>query len=153
MAVNDVLLQYPVPQDVSLLPVLRAMSTCTRKLEREGGRFIESLGVTPAQFEVLATLGDMRGMSCKELGDESLITQGTLHPVLDRLENKGLIQRAKSPTDQRQVIVSLTEAGQALYEETFLPVIAHMRKFIDILSPGEQATLVKLLKKLETAFI
>ena len=37
-------------------------------------------GLTHAQFDIIATLGNTPGMSYKELGDKTLITKGTLRP-------------------------------------------------------------------------
>jgi DNA-binding MarR family transcriptional regulator len=144
-------LRYPIPDDVSVVPVLRALVRCYRKLERESSRHLERLGVTAAQFDILATLGDTAGMSCKILGERSLTTQGTLHPVLDRLEAKGLVRRQRSTGDQRQVIVSVTPQGQELYERTFLPHVTYLQSFIARLTPAEQQTLAELLEKLEAA--
>jgi DNA-binding MarR family transcriptional regulator len=137
---------------VSLLPVLRALVECHTQIERVASRELEARGLTHAQFDVLVTLGDMPGMTCGALGERTLITKGTLTPVLNRLEAKGLIRRAKSATDKRQVLISLTPAGQALYERTFLPHVQTMQPRFDILSPAEQQELIRLLHKLKGRF-
>lgn len=142
----------PVPQDVSLLPVLRALVECHTQVERTGTRHIEALGLTMPQFDVLVTLGDEPGMTCKDLGELSLTTKGSLLPILDRLEAKGLIHRCKGTQDSRQTIVALTEAGQALYEQAFTAHLAEMRPRIAALSEPEQAELVRLLRVLKEAF-
>jgi MarR family 2-MHQ and catechol resistance regulon transcriptional repressor len=143
---------YPVPQDESLLPVFRALAECFQQVTRVGTRHIESMGVTGSQFDALVVLGDTSGMTCKELGQRSLISGGTLTPVLDRLESKGLVKRVKCDQDNRQTIVSLTSGGQALYEAVFLPHIAYMRTFSDQLTTTERQDLVQLLGKLKEAF-
>ena len=45
-------------------------------------------GTLPAPWRMLAVLGDTPGATCKALGEQTLITRGTLIPVLDRLEAK-----------------------------------------------------------------
>jgi DNA-binding MarR family transcriptional regulator len=142
----------PVPNDVSLLPALRALYECQAEVARIASRHIDSLGLTPARFEVLAALGDTEGMSVKELGDLSLISKGNLLHVLGYLEEKALVQRAKSKADSRQTIVSLTPEGQALYERTFMVHVETMRGYFDQLAPDEQATLTTLLNKLKGIF-
>ncbi len=143
--------RYPVPQEESLLPVFRALAICNQRTERMLDRFMEAKGLTPSQFDVLASLGDQRGMTFKELSEQSLVTGGTLTPVLGRLETKGLIHRCKGPQDARQTIVSLTPEGQALYEQTFLPFVDHARARLAGLTPAEQAQLTALLQKLAAA--
>jgi MarR family transcriptional regulator, 2-MHQ and catechol-resistance regulon repressor len=143
--------RYPVRQDVSMLPVFRALAACHQRSERVLSRYVEEKGLTPSQFDVLAVLGDTEGMPCKDLSKQSLVTGGTLTPVLDRLEAKGLVRRTKGAQDSRQTIVGLTPEGQALYEEVFLPFVDHAQGYINALSPAEQAELVRLLNKLESA--
>lgn len=145
--------QSGTPGDESLLPPVRALLRAYAQLERVAARHLDSLGVTPAQFDVLATLGDERGMTCKDLGARSLISRGTLIPVLDRMEARGLIRRCKGTADSRQTIVSLTPEGQALYERTFPPHVAYLRGYLDHLAPEEQAQLVALLGKFEAILL
>lgn len=140
--------QYPAA-DESMLPVVRALYECVREVERVANRHIESMGLTPSQFDVLVVLGDTHGMSCKELGTLSLISGGTLTPVVDRLMAKGLVERSKSEQDSRQTIVSLTPAGQELYERTFLPHVRFMRQFTDQLPVGDRDQLIQLLGDLK----
>jgi len=62
---------------------------------------IRSLGLTPPQFDIVATLGNTPGMSPKELGEKTLITKGTLTGVVDRLEDKGLVRPDRLASDGR----------------------------------------------------
>lgn len=140
--------RYPVSQEASMLPVVRALHVCHQRLERVLTRFLEEDGLTPSQFDVLATLGDSEGLPFKELGRQALITGGTLTPVLNRMEAKGLLRRCKDDRDQRQVILKLTPEGQALYEATFLPYVDRAQACVDTLTAGEQAELKRLLHKL-----
>lgn len=142
---------HPVSEE-SLLPVLRTLLECHTQVERVSSRHMESMGLTPSQFDVLATLGDTPGMTCKELGERTLITKGTLSPVLDRLEAKGLLKREKGPHDQRQTNVTLTIEGQKLYEATFMPHVNFMKPRLDVLNPDEQTQLISLLRRLQAAF-
>ncbi|MFN3431512.1 MAG: MarR family winged helix-turn-helix transcriptional regulator [Candidatus Sericytochromatia bacterium] len=144
--------RYPVAQDESMLPVMRALNAATQQSERVLNRFLETYALTPSQFDVLAVLGDTEGMSCKDLSRQSLITGGTLTPVLDRLEAKGLVRRCKGTQDSRQTIAALTPEGQALYEKVFLPFVDHARKQLSALTDAEQAELVRLLNKVHAAF-
>lgn len=142
----------PIPQDVSLLPVLRALEECHTQVARSSYALMDQLGLTVPQFDVLVTLGDTQGMTCKDLGNLSLTTKGSLLPILDRLEAKGLIHRCKGEADSRQTIVALSPEGQALYEQVFTAYLEAMRPRIDQLSAAEQTELVRLLHKLRKAY-
>ena len=132
-----------------MLPIYRLLNLCTRGTDRVMTRYLEESGLTLSQFDVLATLGDTTGLSFKELSQQSLVTGGTLTPVLNRLEAKGLINRCKGERDSRQTIISLTPEGQALYEQVFLPLVDHARTYEERLTPEEHADLVRLLTKFE----
>ncbi|MDB5099703.1 MAG: MarR family transcriptional regulator [Cyanobacteria bacterium RYN_339] len=139
-------------EDISLLPELRALYECHTQISRVSNRHTESLGLTGAQFDVLATLGDMPGMTCKALGEATLITKGTLKPVLDRLEDKGLLTRSKDIRDSRQTLVALTPTGQALFESTFYRHVDFMREYFDRLAPEKRHQLTALLRELRQVF-
>ncbi len=85
---------------------------------------VREYGLTHAQFDIVATLGNTAGMSYKELGEKTLITKGTLTGVIDRLEQKGLVARVRSCTDKRSYFVRLTPCGEALFAEVFPKVVA-----------------------------
>jgi DNA-binding MarR family transcriptional regulator len=91
-------------------------------------------------------------MTCKALGEATLITKGTLKPVLDRLEDRGLLTRTKDPRDSRQTLVALTPAGQQLYEDTFYRHVDYMRGFFDRLAPEKREQLTALLQELRQVF-
>jgi DNA-binding MarR family transcriptional regulator len=138
--------------DVSLLPVFRALVECHTTAGRVSARYIEATGLTPAQFDVIVTLGETAGMTCSELGRRTLITKGTLTPVLDRLEAKGLLVRRRGEEDARQIIVVLTEEGEATFQRVFYPHVEKMKAHLDRMAPARQAQLVELLHELQATF-
>ena len=140
--------QAPEP----FLRTARALVEAFAAVKAVDDRHVESLGLTPAQFDVLATLGDTPGMTCKELGEGTLITKGTLTGVLDRLESKGLIQRSRGEADSRQVHVSLTPEGEAVFNATFQPHIDYVAQFWDRMPQARQEQLTELLRELQAAF-
>ncbi len=75
---------------------------------------LAELGVTYPQYLALLTLWEEDSLSVTAIGDRLLLDSGTLTPVLKRLEALGLVSRTRSTTDERQVIVRLTEQGAAM---------------------------------------
>ena len=63
-------------------------------------------------------------MSYKELGERTLITKGTLTGVIERLEQKGLVERERNADDKRSFFVRLTPAGEQLFAEVFPIIVA-----------------------------
>lgn len=130
----------------------RALIEAYNQVSAVSNRHIESLGLTPAQFDVLATLGDTPGMTCKQLGAGTLITKGTLTGVLDRLEAKGLISRTRGEQDTRQTFIDLTPEGERVFQETFQPHIDFLGTFFAGVPAEHQARLIELLGEVRAAF-
>jgi DNA-binding MarR family transcriptional regulator len=114
---------------------------------------IRSLGLTSSQFDVIATLGDTEGMTCKELSEKTLVTKGTLTGVLDRLEKKGLIERVPSRQDRRSTIIRLTPKGDTRFQKIFPEHIRYMKPYFErALSAAEAKQLRELLLRLKESF-
>ena len=134
------------------MPLVRALIECAQSFERCSGAHIRELGLTPAQFDIIATLGNTEGMSCKELGEKTLITKGTMTGVLNRLEQKGLLSHHDSPDDGRSWITRLTRKGQALFEDIFPRHLAHLDPLFAGFSDAELNNMQKHLYRLRAAF-
>jgi len=133
------------------LPALRELASAYQAFEAYSAAHIRTLDLTPAQFDIIATLGNTPGMPFKELGEKTLITKGTLTGVVDRLTAKNLVQRVASPSDGRSQTVQLTPRGAALFERIFPDHLAHLQRAFIELSPDELANLEKSLQHLREA--
>lgn len=104
---------------------IRLLAECYHAFGRQSGANIRSrTGLTPSQFDIIATLGNTPGMTFKELGEKTLITKGTLTGVVDRLQEKELVVRVTQQEDRRSTIVKLTKKGEAEFKRVFAPQIA-----------------------------
>lgn len=113
---------------------------------------VRQFDLTPAQFDVIATLGNTSGMSMGEIGEKTLITKGTLTGVIDRLIQKQLAVREVPEENRRNVIVQLTSQGQRIFEQSFPSHIAYLKEGFDRLKPTELDDLTVLLVQLKQAF-
>jgi MarR family 2-MHQ and catechol resistance regulon transcriptional repressor len=96
--------------------------------ERFSGESMRQCGLTHAQFDIIATLGNTPGMTYKELGQKTLITKGTLTGVIERLEHKGLVVREHNSNDKRSFFVRLTPSGEDEFKRCFPIVVAHCKQ-------------------------
>jgi DNA-binding MarR family transcriptional regulator len=114
--------------------------------------FVRQYDLTPAQFDVIATLGNTQGLSMGDIGEKTLITKGTLTGVVDRLEKKGIVTREIPPENRRSVIVSLTPAGEELFKQVFPAHIADIHQHLETVEVSEMELMQVLLKRLQQAF-
>jgi len=75
---------------------------------------LKDLGLTYPQYLVMLVLWERNGITVSEIGTRLFLDSPTLTPLLKRLEATGFVERNRSAADERQVIVSLTAAGQRL---------------------------------------
>jgi MarR family 2-MHQ and catechol resistance regulon transcriptional repressor len=143
----------PDPGEEPFLKILRPLVETYFAFLRKSDRHIRALGLTPSQFDVIVTLGDTNGMTCKELSEKTLVTKGTLTGVLDRLEAKGLIERIPSREDRRAIFIQLTGKGDGLFRKVFPDQIYYMKPcFERALTPREMKALRRMLLKLKESF-
>ncbi len=78
---------------------------------------LESIGLTYTQYVAMMVLWEEHEISVRDLGKRLYLDSGTLTPLLKSMEKKGLLTRRRSEADERVVLVSLTQEGEALKEQ------------------------------------
>ena len=79
--------------------------------------YLKELGLTYTQYITFLVLWEKDGISVSEIGSRLMLDNGTLSPMLKRMEQAGYIGRERSSDDDRVVIVSLTKKGRDLQEK------------------------------------
>jgi DNA-binding MarR family transcriptional regulator len=139
-------------QPAEFLPTVQALVQCYQAFETYSAAHIRALGLTPPQFDIVATLGNTPGMTATELGERTLITKGTLTGVVDRLADRGWVERVAHGSDRRCQIVRLTKSGEALFAKVFPAHLAHMAASFAGASAAEHARWQTALRVLEQVF-
>lgn len=90
---------------------------CAKEIVRRYKPFLDKIDLTYTQYITMMVLWEEKEINVKALGKHLFLDSGTLTPVLKRLEQKELIVRRRDSRDERNLIVELTEAGEALKEK------------------------------------
>ncbi|KUI32693.1 MarR family winged helix-turn-helix transcriptional regulator [Mycobacterium sp. GA-2829] len=93
-----------------------ALYSATRAMTAAYRPVLTELNLTYPQYLALLVLWEDGPVTVGRLGERLHLDSGTLSPLLKRLEANGYVNRRRSRTDERQVEVVLTDAGQALEE-------------------------------------
>ena len=125
-----------------------ALARCYTTFARAMGSRISEYGLTTPQFGVLEALHHLGNLSLGELAEKLLVSGGNITYVMDRLEERGLVERVRSEEDRRIVLAQLTPEGRDLVAEVFPDHTAYVRELMDALDPAEEEELRRLLKKL-----
>lgn len=94
-----------------------ALYAAAHRMTKSYRPMLERMGLTYPQYLVLLVLWENDGVTVSEIGRRLRLDSGTLTPVLKRLESSGLLRRSRRQSDEREVEISLTEAGRALRAE------------------------------------
>lgn len=113
--------------------------------------FNDTLGevdLRPGQFDVLVLIDQNPGTSQSHVSDALGIQKANFVTTIADLERRGLISRAKSPTDARTYELCLTEAGTNLLKRAQELHALHEERVCSGLGPAERLQLLNLLVKL-----
>lgn len=110
--------------------------------------YLEPLNLTYTQYIVMMALWEYGELSVKELGQVLRLDSGTLTPLLKKLELKGFLKRKRSHSDERVVMVILTEAGHAVRAKAIKVPKKLVASAREVFSVQEAAELRSLLNKL-----
>ena len=107
---------------------------------------LKPLGLTYPQYIVFLVLWEKDGCTVGELCEKLMLDNGTISPLLKKMQQAGYIERTRSASDDRVVVITLTEAGRALQERA-KDVPAQVAGCID-LAPEKAQMLYALLYEL-----
>jgi DNA-binding MarR family transcriptional regulator len=88
-----------------------------KELVRKYKPYLDELNLTYTQYITMMVLWEYQSMNVKELGSRLYLDSGTLTPLLKKLEAKGYITRCRCKEDERNLIICITEEGEALKEK------------------------------------
>ncbi|MFD1715947.1 MarR family winged helix-turn-helix transcriptional regulator [Amnibacterium flavum] len=91
-----------------------ALYSASRSLTARYRDLLAPLGVTYPQYLVLLVLWETAPLSIGAIGERLQLDSGTMSPLVRRLESLGLVERTRTATDERTVLVHLTAAGRDL---------------------------------------
>ncbi|MDO4506060.1 MAG: MarR family transcriptional regulator [Spirochaetales bacterium] len=122
----------------------------SKEIVRRYTPFLNEIDLTYTQYIAMMVMWEHREMSVKELGKKLLLDSGTLTPLLKTLEKKELVTRVRSKTDERFLVVTITEKGMTLREKA-VDIPAKIGACVQI--PKEEAVqLYATLRKLLSQF-
>lgn len=90
---------------------------CAKEVVKQYKPFLDEIDLTYTQYITMMVMWDKKSLNVKALGKCLYLDSGTLTPLLKKLEKQGLIKRERSAEDERNLIVTITEKGEALKDK------------------------------------
>jgi DNA-binding MarR family transcriptional regulator len=150
-AVDRVIAQWDAVRpdlDNSPIGVIGRVSRLSRLIDRRLGENFARFGIENWMYDVLATLrrsGEPYELTAGDLVRQTMVTTGAITNRIDRLAERGLVERAAAE-DRRKVIVRLTERGRQLVDDVVNDHLDTEREILASLSPRQQADLANILR-------
>ncbi|WP_214703702.1 MULTISPECIES: MarR family transcriptional regulator [unclassified Exiguobacterium] len=129
---------------------LKAWVVLARTMDAISDRVKEDLRrhqLNSTEFGVLSVLYKRGDTPLQQIGDQILITSGSVTYVIDKLEKRGLIERIACPSDRRVTYASLTDDGHTLMDVVYPQHIEIFKDIYGPLSDEETEQLITLLKR------
>ncbi|MCL1075438.1 MarR family transcriptional regulator [Shewanella dokdonensis] len=111
-------------------------------------RHLLPLDITAQQFRVMMLLHRDHVESCQVLSQRLSIDGGAITRMLDRLEQKQLLQRVRHDDDRRRIALQLTDSGHALCQQMPEVIAEELNEFTQGLDDQDIAQLEHLLRKI-----
>jgi DNA-binding MarR family transcriptional regulator len=127
---------------------LTTFDAFAQAVRRARGAPAANSGLTLSQYGLLETLTTRPAARVQELAEGAGITPSTATRILDALERRGIVRRARSLEDRRVVAVSLTDVGQQLLHDQQDWLRGRQRAFYESLPSAEQELAPDLLVRL-----
>ena len=141
--------------DFSPLQVLSRVGRLARHLDRARRTAFGASDLESWEFDVLSALrraGAPYQLSPKALLQQTLVSSGTMTNRIDRLLERGLVQRRTDPNDGRGILVVMTDAGRERVDRAISTLLASESDLLEGLSTADQERLAALLRKLSLDF-
>lgn len=142
---DELRVRFESPHDRAFLSIVFTGAWLTARFNR----FLKGFGLSEQQFNVLRILRGQKG----EPANLSLIQERMVHPMsnatrlVERLREKGLVERVASEEDRRKVEITITKKGLKLLSAVGEAQEAHMEDLVDRITGEEAKTLGELLDK------
>ena len=126
------------------LSLLRTADALQTRVEAK----LREFGLTGTQYNALRILrgAGPEGLPCSEIGERMITRDPDITRLLNRLETRGLVIRARAKTDRRVIHGKITTAGLKLLREMDEPVARHNREMLKHISQGKLTQMIELLE-------
>lgn len=127
--------------------VLTSLRRVIRATDLHSKRLVKESGLTAPQILLMQAIRRLEGAAIGQLANEVSLSQATVTTILDRLEKRGYVERARSTVDKRKVHVHLTDQGAEILRDAPTPLQEQFARQFNDLQEWEQTMLITALQR------
>ena len=137
-----------IPADQYELRILRSLRQIIRAVEVYSRKLDHDFQITGPQLACLLVIRERSPISLTHLAESVFLSPGTVVGIVDRLEEKGLVERHRSTKDRRLVEIAITGEGRDLAVKAPSPIHGILASALKKLPEQEQVAIAEALDKL-----
>ncbi len=134
----------PAAQQETYLSLLRTADALQAQVEGK----LKEFGLTGTQYNALRILrgAGPEGLPCREIGERMITHDPDITRLLNRLEDRGFVERTRARHDRRVIYGKITAAGLKLLREMDAPIEKHSREILRHVGQKQLKQLIELLE-------
>jgi DNA-binding MarR family transcriptional regulator len=105
----------PKHQPVDEVELWRSLANQWKRLQRGAERNLMRIDLSPAELRILRMLREGGSLPMNRFSTDTLLSQPTITSIVDKLEERGLVDRVRSKEDRREVLIAITRNGDATF--------------------------------------
>ncbi|WHY79141.1 MarR family transcriptional regulator [Neobacillus sp. WH10] len=130
------------------LKLFIVLSRAYKAINEHVNKVIQANGLNPTEFAVLELLYHKGDQPMQQIGGKILLASGSITYVVDKLEQKGMLQRLACPKDRRVTYAQITDEGKKFIQDIFPEHAKLIDTLMSSLTDQEKTEAINLLKKL-----
>jgi len=139
---------HPPPTYKHQAPLGYLIHEVARLMKRRFEAEARAHDITLPQWRALAQIAANECITQRAIADRIDTDPMTISGILDRLEKRGLIERAPDPTDSRAKVATLTPAGRHLFDSARAVGFAMYEQALEGVSPEQRSQVITVLEKM-----
>ncbi|MFD1363590.1 MarR family winged helix-turn-helix transcriptional regulator [Lentibacillus salinarum] len=124
--------------------LMKASKSVTEHVKKDISRY----NMKTTDFAVLEALYHKGNLTVKQIAESVLINAGSMTYVIDKLEDKELLERRPCKDDRRAVYIHITDKGKQLMDAIFPKHEAAIEEMFQNITPDEKRTVINILKRI-----
>ena len=141
----------PSATTAAMAPIIADFRATMTRIKCASSERLLRLGVSMAQLNIMYTLQRTGEMTMSRLADVLNVSDSNATGLVDRLEERGFIERTRVPEDRRVVLVRLTEGGRTMLEQVDALSDELLRSVLARLRPSQLTGVARAVMDLRIA--
>ena len=131
--------------------VWRTLKDVWKLWYRQSEKNLSQIGMNNMEYSVLRILSENGTLSMVQIANMTMVTQGWITSIVDKLEERKLVERIRSSDDRRIIMIQITRAGTKMMARARELHVKFVEDSISGLSDAESSDLLALLEKLKSS--